>query len=664
MDPLPQLPNTLDDVSTSQYFLAESQRIAKIGSYYLDVERRLWTSNGILDGIFGITANFHRSTDAWLRLVHPEDLESCGRHLEQVLRQEHSFDLTYRIIRHNDGACRWVHGVGEVYCNSEGQPLSMIGVIHDITEAREALLERERREDELFSLFENTPIATCLLDENAHTLRANKACRRFLQENDSLLGAEPGLLISCLQAISSPQGCGRSPDCSGCALRNSIRDCLGSGRSIERLKFEKAVKRQGVTLDIVLLISAARIELAGKRRLLLSLEDITEFHSLEQRLNQSRKLEAIGQLAGGVAHDFNNILTGIILHAQLLSQRRELNADLRHEVVEISENAKRAAALTRQLLMFSRRTSFHPQALDLNLLLRKLLGLLCRVISEVCQIELHPSEGVLFVNADENMIEQVVMNLVINARDAMPQGGCIHIYTRSVSLDEPTAQTKGLPPGDYACFEVRDTGCGMDAEVLDKIFEPFFTTKAPGKGTGLGLSTVHGIVAHHKGWIDVESQPDLGASFRIHLPLCPEAGIPRRLSEPNTPRGSERILLIEDDTVVAHTLGIYLNTLGYHVTACANGVEALATWKQQFGSFELVFTDMVMPNGLSGLDILRTLRRERPRLPAVILTGYSKELLDGEAGLDNRTVVLSKPSEPYAIGAAIRAALNASTGRQ
>ncbi|MGH7342968.1 MAG: ATP-binding protein, partial [Candidatus Rokuibacteriota bacterium] len=354
----------------------------------------------------------------------------------------------------------------------------------------------------------------------------------------------------------------------------------------------------------------------------------------EQQLRQAQKMEAVGQLAGGIAHDFNNLLTVILGRSDLLRRRMGEDGPLRRDVELITATAARAGALTRQLLAFSRNQVLQPKVLDLNTVVSRMATLLRRLIGEhihlvtVFQPDLGP------VRVDPTQIEQVIVNLVVNARDAMPAGGTLTIETANARSDESAAGLEASAgPGSLVCLTVRDTGCGMDADVQAHLFEPFFTTKPPGKGTGLGLATVYGIVKQHNGGIFADSTPGQGATFRIYLPRAiPET--PDETDVPPAPRpGNETILLVEDEVEVRILAEEILRGHGYTVLA-ASPDEALALAERHPEAIELLLTDVVMP-GTSGRVLADRLMRLRPDTKILFMTGYTDEAIVHHGVLDD-----------------------------
>jgi len=348
---------------------------------------------------------------------------------------------------------------------------------------------------------------------------------------------------------------------------------------------------------------------------------------LEQELRQAQKLEAIGRLAGGVAHDFNNILTVILGRAEEVAADERVPRDLRDSGADLSQNAQRATALTRQLLAFSRRQAIEVRDVDLNSVVANVTRLLHRVLGEDIVVTFTYSERPLAVRADPGMIEQVLLNLAVNARDAMPVGGRLSIDTSLIDLSELDPSRVGSA-GSCACVRVADNGAGIASEHLPHIFEPFFTTKDVGKGTGLGLATTYGIVQQHGGWIEVDSQIGRGTEFRVFFPRVDTempAAAPVTTSAP-PPRGRETILVVEDEAGVRALVIKLLQDLGYRLLQAQSGPHALDVWRQRGDEVDLLITDIVMPDGMNGVELAERLRRHRPGLKVIYTSGYLADL--------------------------------------
>ena len=388
--------------------------------------------------------------------------------------------------------------------------------------------------------------------------------------------------------------------------------------------------------------------------------DVTERKRIETKLREAQKMESIGHLAGGVAHDFNNILAATMMQLSLLRGNPHLDPETREVVADLEANSKRAANLTRQLLMFSRRSVMEVKVLDLNEVIANLLKMLRRLIDESINLEFDPGDQLPLIEADAGMLEQVLMNLAVNARDAMPRGGRLSMLTRGVEIDASQGHTNpDTYPGTFVCLSITDTGCGMDEDTVKHIFEPFFTTKDVGKGTGLGLATVYGIVAQHKGWIQVESRVGHGTTFRVFLPTSREA-LPAPASGAGKQdfSGTESILVVEDDFRVRRALALCLKGLGYQVFEAGNGREALALWQEHRPAIDLLLSDMVMPEGMTGMELAEKLLAQKPALKIIISSGYSAEISrDGQTTKDG-FVFLSKPYPFPLLGQRIRECLD------
>jgi signal transduction histidine kinase len=373
--------------------------------------------------------------------------------------------------------------------------------------------------------------------------------------------------------------------------------------------------------------------------------DITERRALEGQLRHSQKMEAIGQLAGGIAHDFNNMLQAVALELALLQATPNITSRAVGHAHEIRLALERAKGLTRQLLLFSRRESMRPELIDINQRVIEVTRMLRRVLGEQIRIEPALASKQIPAEVDPSMLDQVIVNLAVNARDAMANGGTLSLST--AVCDHPGTTTRG--PGRYACITVRDTGSGIEQDVMPRIFEPFFTTKHT-DGTGLGLATVHGIVEQHRGWIEVESNPGQGTTFRVFLPAHRSAvivAVDAPASEETG--GRERILVVEDDAAVRRAMCALLESQGYFVVAADNGTQALATWDDANGKFDLVLTDLVMPGGIRGHELAARLAARTKDVRLIYITGHARDINPG-GGFP----VLHKPVDPDELLVAIR----------
>ena len=390
--------------------------------------------------------------------------------------------------------------------------------------------------------------------------------------------------------------------------------------------------------------------------------DITERQQLESQLRHSQKLESVGRLAAGIAHDFNNVLTVIQGHTGLLRSDEALSAAMSESVQGIARAAERGSKLTSQLLAFSRRNVLQPQLLDLNEVLTNLSSLLHRTLGEDITYQFNYASELPAIHADRGLIEQVIMNLSVNARDAMPRGGQLVITTTLVEVDEKYAERRPAEAraGRFVCLTISDTGCGMDHVTLSRIFEPFFTTKEFGKGTGLGLATVYGIVKQHGGWIEVQSQVGQGTTFKVFLP--PDDGASKKRSEssrtPDNLQGRETILVVEDEPPVRWIVKDVLGKYGYHVLEAGNGVEALALWHQHHSEISLLLTDVVMPVGLSGQELAEKFSAQKPGIKVIFISGYSLQVAGKGFSVLDGLNFLQKPFDGSKLALAVRQCLD------
>jgi signal transduction histidine kinase len=385
-----------------------------------------------------------------------------------------------------------------------------------------------------------------------------------------------------------------------------------------------------------------------------------ELHKTEEQLRQAQKLEAIGSLAGGVAHDFNNLLTIINGYSEIIGSQLPADSPVRDLVREIGQAGERAASLTRQLLAFSRKQVLEPKVFNLNAIVTDTAKMLRRLIGEDIELNTTLEPGLRRVRADPGQLEQVLINLAVNARDAMPQGGKLTIETANAELHETyTHAYADLPPGPYVMMAVSDTGCGMDEATKARIFEPFFTTKGPGKGTGLGLATVYGIVKQSEGHVAVYSEPGRGTTFKIYLPVAEER-VPSGKSHPGLQParpGTETILLAEDEPALQALARHVLQSHGYTVLEAGQGDKALRIAQDYKGTIHLLVTDVVMP-AMSGRQLAERLAANRPGVKVLYLSGYTDDAVVRHGVLQAETAFLQKPFTPGALAQKVREVLD------
>ena len=391
--------------------------------------------------------------------------------------------------------------------------------------------------------------------------------------------------------------------------------------------------------------------------------DITEQRLLQEQLRQAQKMESVGQLAGGVAHDFNNLLMVIQGCIEILLNTEQFKDSVVDSLRQVFNAAEKAGRLTQQLLAFSRKQMMQPQEVDLNDLLATVSKLLERTLGEHITVRTHCAASLPGIFADRSMIEQVIMNLAVNARDAMPQGGQLTLSTRALAVDEACKRRNpDARVGRFICLSVADNGCGIAREHMAHLFEPFFTTKEVGKGTGLGLATVYGIVKQHEGWVEVESQPGQGTTFRVFLPAGgATAGSAQAAPAAHSGRGGrETILLVEDEPSVRGLVRTALQRYGYQVHTANSGAEALKAWLNGVQEIDLLITDVVMPEGVSGWELAQQLKARKPQLKTVFMSGYNANMtaMEPEQALGSRSHFLQKPFNPQKLAEVVRACLD------
>ena len=383
-----------------------------------------------------------------------------------------------------------------------------------------------------------------------------------------------------------------------------------------------------------------------------------EIRASQEQLRQMQKMEAIGLLAGGVAHDFNNVLTVIEGYSQLLLSADSIEANARDWVKQISQAADRAGQLTQQLLAFSRKQEIKTETKDINTIIGNISKMLRAMLGETVSVDLDLSPQLPPVQADEGQLGQVLMNLAVNARDAMPSGGCVRIQSELITFGPAsTSNDPEVRPGEFVCLSFSDTGSGIPPEILPRIFEPFFTTKDVGKGTGLGLATVYGIIKQHQGWVRVSSELNKGTTFRLFLPAATAAFTEREIV-PETTHQSQKgtILVVEDEPALLDMVTSILESHEYRVLSASSGPAAIERWHEQQKTVDLLLTDVVMPGGFSGAELLRRLRQDRPELRGILMSGY----VAPEISLSDHDVFVQKPYRPSTLLKAIHDCLRQS----
>jgi PAS domain S-box-containing protein len=528
----------------------------------------------------------------------------------------------------------------------EGAPI-LTGFLRDITERKQFEEALRSSEEHFRSLIENSSDVIAIVDAQGRFSYVSHTVRR-------ILSYEPEDLIhhSAFEIIH--------PDDLASARRELERVMrVPNTASTTQLRCRHA----NGTWHLLETVGMLRVGGNGQPTVVVNARDITERRHLEDQLRQAQKMESVGQLAGGVAHDFNNILTVIQGHASLLGADGELGDRQRSSVQQIVLATDRAANLTRQLLAFSRKQVLQQRYLDLNGVVHNMGKMLQRILGEDVSLHVHFDKQLPAIHADQGMIEQVLMNLAVNSRDAMPHGGQLILNTGTAELlaDQPLPHPDAVP-GHYVLLSVGDTGTGIPPEALPHIFEPFYTTKDVGKGTGLGLATVYGIVRQHLGWINVNSEVGRGTLFQIWLPASQEApvDIAETAFMPLSEGGKETILVVEDEPALRLLVRSILDRSGYRVLEAESGVAALEVWEERGAEIDLVVTDMVMPDGLSGRELGLRLLQEKPSLKVIYSSGYSADVIGEEFLQKENNHFLQKPYHPNKLIELVRHCLDKS----
>ena len=539
-----------------------------------------------------------------------------------------------------DGHVVWLRDVVTVERSANGET-RMRGFMTDITDRKTAEEALRASEQQLQLAFE---VASIGVAEHDHALNRTTFSDNLIR----VLGFEPGTVDATYQWLLTRI----HPD--DRAQAEQAYAALTAGEPVGDLHY-RILRPDGGIRWLLVRNRLFSNERGQPVRTVGVAMDVTARKELEDQFRQMQKMEALGQLAGGVAHDFNNLLTVIEGYGQMLHDEWPGQEQGRLDLAEILRASERAKVLTNQLLAFSRKQVVRPTQVDLNATIRDLSRMLARVIGENIELDLQ-LDVVPPVIADVGQIEQVVMNLAVNARDAMPFGGRLTIRTAGAAMDTSAARARGLDPGEYAALVVSDTGSGMTADVRHRIFEPFFTTKEVGKGTGLGLSMVYGIVKQSSGHIEVSSEPGKGTTFRVHLPRGVGNLAEAAPERPGPTHGVETVLLVEDEPMVRDLGSRVLRSHGYRVLVASNATEALQVAREHAGTVDLLLTDVVMP-GLPGPELAARLETVTPGLRVLYVSGYADDSV-ARLGAEEGISFLAKPFSGEALAARVREVLD------
>ena len=638
----------------SEANLRQAQTTAKLGSWTHDLtDQTSWSDE--MYRVCGVSpATFVPNAESFVDLIHPDDRDAMREWMGACAAGKRPNELEFRTIW-PDGTVHSVSGRGELHHDADGRPIHMSGTAQDITERKQSEIALANVDALHRTLFDSSHHAVMLLDEksffdcNATTVRMF-GCR----DKAEFCTKHPA---DCSPTL---QPCGTE---SMTLASQHIATAIAEGED----HFEWIHKRLDTNETFPADVLLNRMFLDDRPVLQATVRDLTkskrqelEGASLKEQLQVAQKMEAVGRLAGGVAHDFNNLLAVILSYADFAGQSLREGDPLRGDIEEIRKAGQRAASLTRQLLAFSRKQVLDPKVLELNRVAADLEKMLRRLIGEDIDLlqVLAPDLGL--VKADSGQIEQVIMNLVVNARDAMPSGGKLTIETANVELDEEyAARHVGVKPGSYVLLAVSDTGCGMDAATRQRLFEPFFTTKEKGKGTGLGLSTVYGIVKQSGGNVCVYSEPGKGTTFKTYLPRVLEEQAPmvttRTQERPAV--GTETILVVEDEEAVRNLTARILRAAGFKVLVASHGGQALLECEKFPGEIHLLLTDVVMPQ-MSGPELAARLDKVRPGLRVLYMSGYTDDAIVHHGVLAPGTKFIGKPFNAVDLALKVRDVLD------
>lgn len=624
----------------SELLLREAQIIARMGSYVLDISTGAWSSSEELDKLFGIGISYERSIEGWLDLVHPEDRAMMDNHFRnEVVALGRDFNKEYRIIRHDNQVECWVHGMGKLEFDAQGIPVRMWGAIQNIAERKQAEAQMQLQS----SALEASANAIVITNAKGVIEWANAAFTTFTGYSVAeAIGKTPRMLNS-----------GKHEQAFYRALWETVlAGEVWHGELINR-------RKDGTFYTEDMTITPMKDNFGTVKHFIAVKQDITERKRMEENLLRTERMESIGRLAAGVAHDINNILTPIFLSVGML--RGEEDAETRECFISsIEECAHRGADVVGQVLTFARGTTGERTTLQLSRQVDAVEKIIRETFPRNITITSSIPEELWPVKGDPTHIYQVLLNLCINARDAMPDGGTLFVSAQNRTVDEAfAAMSPDAKTGDYAMLSVSDSGTGIPREIISKIFDPFFTTKNFGQGTGLGLSTVIGIVRSHGGFVTVDSDENQGSTFKVFLPRATcETAEQKTLADSQTPLNKGgTILLVDDESFIAKVTSMVLEKHGYKVFTAAEGTEALALYREHAKEIDLVLTDIMMP-GMDGVKVAKALKAMAPRLKIIASTGQATETRQAELRALGVNVIMSKPYEVEELLATLHEAIH------
>jgi len=589
------------------------------------------------------TQEFISNPDLLHQIVYEDDREMVRTHIKGSLSEDQMVHIIdYRIIR-KDGEMRWINHFCVPVFGVDGKWMGKRGSNRDITERKKTETALKESEAKLRSILDNVEIGVILINSKMQVLEMNSRMRKWFPS------IEPEKHPICYHVLTEPplERC-----CENCPIEKTLIDGLSHEVTIPLMK--DGVRRIFRTVSSPVFTETGEIV-----SVIETIEDITEKISLESQLKQAQKMEIVARLAGGVAHDFNNMLSVIIGRADLALANIDLKKPVQPALLEIRKAAERSANLTRQLLAFSRKQTAVLKILNLNETIEGMLIMLRRLIGEDINLEFVPSSEICYVKMDPSQVDQVLANLCVNARDAIDGVGKIVITVNSTEFDEYYCSLHTeFVPGKYAMLSVSDNGCGMDKVTLSKVFDPFFTTKEVGRGTGLGLATIHGIIRQNNGFINVYSEPGHGTIFRIYIPLhlSDIENQKSKISHQQVIRGHETILIVEDERSILEMGTLMLEDLGYHTLQASSPAEAIRIAEKNPGLIQLLLTDVVMPE-MNGKELSEKIKKYCPGINCLFMSGYTNEIIAHQGVLEEGVFFIEKPFSMYEMAAKVRQAL-------
>lgn len=638
---------------------------------YLKLSGELILYNEMFEKTFGYNRSDIPSLDHWLELAYPDEIyrKWMQSQWEERIKVLADMDEPLKPLEQNitckNGEVKVMEVAGVIVGDS------YLGTFTDITERRAMETHVTEIVTELRLIHEHVPIAILLLDENYRIYRVNGSATDLLNlPPKDIIGMQVGEVLSC----ECYEGCGECHICTDCGVIETIKETFSSKKGVSEKEISIITRPDNdskVSLDLQ--ISTSFIDFNDRPRVLMCLQDITarkrderEKKLLEEKFRQAQKMEAVGRLAGGVAHDFNNMLCVILGFTDIALKSLPKGSDVIEDLKDVKEAAQRSTDLTRQLLAFSRKQTITPVVIKPNICIGNMERMLSRVLGEDITIDMKLGDDLWDIMIDAGQFDQIIANLAVNARDAMPEGGILTIQTHNVVIDDIyCSQQLGVVLGEYVVINVTDTGVGMPQDIIEHIFEPFYTTKEAGKGTGLGLSTVYGVIEQNKGFINVYSEPGHGASFKVHFPRYvgdEEEFIPEG-SDSEVTGGEETVLVVEDEAQLRRLASNILSSAGYNVLDAESGEDAMEKFVKHRDKIDLVLTDVVMP-GMNGVELAENILKESEEVKILFMSGYAGGILPIKTILEQGAHLLQKPFSYSILLKAVRQTLDEIAGNR